>query len=86
MPCMMPCINARQYAQSLKSTRGIPVVITLNRNDSRNTPRRVDQLTAGQCETPQVLVLQEAAELAPNESKPAPELFEANVEIFLAIF
>jgi hypothetical protein len=33
-----------------------------------------------------VLVLQEAAELAPNESKPAPVPFEAKVDIFLAIF
>jgi hypothetical protein len=74
------------YAESLKRTRGIPAVITLDRNDFRNAPCGVDQLTAGQCETPQVLVLQEAAELAPNESKPAPELFEANVDIFLAIF
>jgi hypothetical protein len=33
-----------------------------------------------------VLVLHEAAELAPNESEPAPEPFEAKVDIFLAIF
>jgi hypothetical protein len=34
---------------------------------------------------PQVLVLQEAAELAPNESIPAPEPFEAKVDIFFEI-
>jgi hypothetical protein len=35
---------------------------------------------------PQVLVLHEAAELAPYESEPAPEVFEAKVEIFFEIF
>jgi hypothetical protein len=34
---------------------------------------------------PQALVLHEAAELAPNESEPAPETFEAKVDIFLEI-
>jgi len=32
-----------------------------------------------------VLVLQEAAELPPNESKPAPEPFEAKVDSFFEI-
>ncbi len=35
---------------------------------------------------PQVLVLQEAAELAPNENEAAPEPFEAKVDIFFDIF
>jgi hypothetical protein len=35
---------------------------------------------------PQVLVVQEAAELAPNESEPAPVPFEAKVDIFFEIF
>jgi hypothetical protein len=35
---------------------------------------------------PQVLVLQEAAELPPNESEPAPVPFEAKVDIFFEIF
>jgi hypothetical protein len=40
--------------------------------------------TAGQREMPQVLpVLHEAAELAPRENEPPPELREAKVEIFL---
>lgn len=39
--------------------------------------------TAGQREMPQVLVLHEAAELAPRENEPPPEPREAKVDIFL---
>ena len=54
------------------ASEGLPQI--LRHHSSRHT--------AGQRVTPQVLVLQEAAELAPSENEP-PETREAKVEIFL---